>query len=238
MNTRRYVPPGFTGILLVGALIFGLIALTHTFGQTKDTLMAKPRQTTDWKLEGLINTPLRGQTMSGKPEVMNSPYGKAVHFNGQDDAVFLDENPLEDLSQFTIEVVIHPDLKGEFEQRFLHMGEVNSDRVLLELRLTEDNQWYLDAYIKSGESFQTLIDKNLVHPAGAWYHVAFVVDNGRTATYVNGKHELDGKITLSSFKAGKTSIGVRLNQKSWFKGAIYEVRITPKCLTPSEFIKP
>lgn len=43
---------------------------------------------------------------------------------------------------------------------------------------------------------------------------------------------------FSPFKAGKTSIGVRMNRKSWFKGALYEVRITPKCLAPTEFITP
>jgi hypothetical protein len=238
MNARRCVLPGFTGTLIAGALFLGSIDSTQTFGQTKDTLMARQHGTTEWKMRELISVPLNGQTMSGNPEDVDCPYGKAVQFNGSSDGVFLGENPLEDLSQFTVELLIHPDPNGEFEQRFLHMGEVNGDRVLLELRLTKENQWYLDAYIKTGGSFQTLIDSTLVHSAGAWYQVAFVVDNGKTATYVNGKHELDGKIDFSPFKSGRTSIGVRQNKKSWFKGAIYEIRITPKCLIPSEFITP
>lgn len=238
MNTRRYAPGGFIGTLIAGALFIGFINSTQTLAQTKDTLMARQHQIVEWEVGGLNNSPINGKTISGKPETVNCPYGKAVQFDGLGDGIFLDENPLENLSQFTIEVVIHPDPKGEFEQRFLHMGEVNGDRVLLELRLTKDNQWFLDAYIKAGGAFQALIDSSLVHPAGAWYQVAFVVDNGKTATYVNGKHELDGKIIFSPFKSGKTSIGVRLNRKSWFKGAIYKVRITPRCLAPSEFITP
>jgi hypothetical protein len=238
MNDRRYVLPAFTRTLIAGALLIGLLYSTNAFAQSKDTLMARPHHTTNWKLERLINTPLQGQTLSGKPELVSAPHGKAVQFNGRDDAVFLDENPLKDLPQFTIEIAIRPDPKGEFEQRYLHIGEVNSDRVLLELRLTKDSQWYLDAYMKSGESFLTMVDTNLVHPAGEWFRIAFVVDNGTMATYVNGKHELDGKIVFSPFKGGQTSIGVRLNKKSWFKGAIDVVRITPKCLTPPEFITP
>jgi hypothetical protein len=237
MNTQRYIPRGFMGTLLVGAIFLGLLESPRTIAQTKDTRMTR-QQTIEWKVEHLLTTPLNGRTISGKPETVICPHGKAVQFNGSEDGIFLDENPLEGLSQFTIEVVLHPDPKGMFEQRFLHMGDSSADRVLLELRLREDDQWYLDAFIKSGESSETLIDKSLVHPAGAWYGIAFVVDNGKTATYVNGKHELDGKITFSPFKTGKTSIGVRLNKKSWFKGSIYFVRITPRCLTPSEFITP
>jgi len=46
------------------------------------------------------------------------------------------------------------------------MGEVNGDRMLIELRMTEESQWYLDAFIKSGDSSKALIDKSLLHPAG------------------------------------------------------------------------
>jgi hypothetical protein len=56
-------------------------------------------------------------------------------------------------------------------------------------------------------------------------------------TYVNGEHELSGHVAFSPFDKGTTSIGVRMNKVSWFKGAIYEIRISPKCLLPSEFTK-
>jgi hypothetical protein len=107
----------------------------------------------------------------------------------------------------------------------------------METRVMDDDQWYLDAFIKSGDSSRALIDKNKLHPTGTWYHIAFVVDNGKMDTYVNGEHELSGKVAFSPFKEGKTSIGVRMNKVSWFKGAIYKIRITPKCLIPAEFMK-
>jgi hypothetical protein len=37
-------------------------------------------------------------------------------------------------------------------------------------------------------------------------------------------------------KSGKTSLGVRLNKVHWFKGAIRTVRITPRALSPEEFL--
>ena len=189
----------------------------------------------EWQLSDLNASSVIGLTRSGDPLTIDSPYGKAVQFDGKGGALFLDRNPLVNLSQFTVEVIFRPDPKGQFEQRFLHMGEANGDRMLLEIRMTDDSQWYLDAFIKSGESSKPLIDQTMLHPSGEWCHVALVVDDGKMDTYVAGKHELEGRVAFSPFKSGRTSIGVRMNRVSWFKGAIAKIRITPKCLTPSEF---
>ncbi len=230
-------PARLAKTIFTAVLLLELVNPSQTFGQTMDT-RSPQTQTVDWVLSTLLDTPFDGQSIVGEPHVVPCPYGKAVHFNGSTDGIFLNTNPLIDLRQFTVEAVICPDPKSEFEQRFLHLGEVEADRVLLELRMTENDQWYLDAYIRSDNSFQPLIDKTLLHPAGQWYQVAFVVDGGKTSTYVNGKHELDGQIVLKPFKSGRTSIGVRMNKRSWFKGAIYRIRITPRCLGPADFITP
>ncbi len=229
MQTMR---PLFVNIFVTGTIIVGLLSPTSMLGQIRNP------ETVEWNLADLLTKPHEGQTLAGAPKVIASPRGDAAHFNGSKDAIFIDANPLIGLTQFTIEVVLCPDSGGEFEQRFLHLGEVGGDRVLLELRLIRGSQWYLDAFIRSGRASQTLVDSTLTHPAGSWYRLAFVVDNGKTATYVDGKHELDGKIDFSPFTSGRTSIGVRLNQRSWFKGAISRIRITPRCLTPAEFIAP
>jgi hypothetical protein len=189
----------------------------------------------DLKLGALNASALTADSKSGNPLTIDSPYGKAVQFDGKGDALFLDRSPLLNMRQFTVEVIFRPDPDGLPEQRFLHMGEVNGDRMMLETRLTPDNQWYLDAYIKSGDSSKPLIDKNLLHPTGKWQHIAFVVDDGKMDTYVEGKHELEGRVPFSPFKSGRASIGVRMNKQYWFKGAIARIRITPKPLAPSEF---
>ena len=189
----------------------------------------------EWQLGTLNVSNVVGQSKSGNPSTISSPYGEAVQFDGKGDGLFLDTNPLVNLRQFTVEVVFRPDPKGQPEQRFLQIGEVNGERMMLETRLTEDNQWYLDAYIKSGDSSKALIDKSKLHPTGEWQHVAFVVDNGKMDTFVAGEHELEGRVKFSPFKSGRTSIGVRMNKVYWFKGAIARIRITPKSLTPSEF---
>lgn len=189
----------------------------------------------EWQLGDLNKSIPEGNAKAGNPITIASPHGDAVLFDGKQDGLFLDKNPLVGMRQFTVELMFRPDPKGQTEQRFLQMGEVNGERMMLETRLTSDNQWYLDAYIKSGDSSKALIDKTKLHPAGEWCHVAFVVDNGKMDTYVAGKHELEGMVPFAPFKTGRTSIGVRMNKVYWFKGAIAWIRITPKSLTPTEF---
>ncbi len=72
---------------------------------------------------------------------------------------------------------------------------------------------------------------------GKWYHVALVVDDGKIVNYVNGKVELEGDLDFGPINTGETSIGVRLNRVSWFKGAVYIVLITPRALKPDEFTR-
>lgn len=190
---------------------------------------------TEWRLQQFEVSPPSQLTKTGNPRIVDSPYGKAMEFNGKEDAFFLEINPLLGLNSFSIEAIIRPDADGPKEQRFLHIGEPHGDRMLLETRLTDDGQWCLDSYLQSGRSQKALLDRKLLHPAGKWYHVALVVDNGKMTSYVNGKPELEGEIEFTSIKSGKTSIGVRMNKVSWYKGAIYKILITQSVLKPEEF---
>jgi hypothetical protein len=174
--------------------------------------------------------------VDGKPEVTGCKYGKALSFNGSEDGIFLDSMPLAKLRNFTIEIIFQPQSGGNFEQRYLHFGEVQGNRLLLELRSVKAD-WYLDAYIKSGANQCTLIDPGKLHLSDKWYHIACVLDKNKLTTYINGKKENEGDIDFTPLITGKTSIGVRQNVTSWFKGSIFKVRITGKALTTEEFMK-
>jgi hypothetical protein len=185
-----------------------------------------------------IKTGSAGFSVSGIPKIVSSPYGKSVWFDGIADGYFMDENPLKHLSGFTIEAIFRPDADGPEEQRFLHIGGIDSDRLLLETRLTKENYWYLDTFILCGESKKAVIDPNLQHPAGRWYHVALTLDRtGKMTNFVNGKLELTGEVGYKPINSGALSIGARQNMVSWFNGAIYQFRISPEVLDPKQFIK-
>jgi len=186
-------------------------------------------------LSRIINRSEEGIAITGSPGITDCKYGQALSFNGSSDGIFLDQMPLEGLGQFTIEAIIFPSGGGNFEQRFIHIGEIQGSRVLMEIRTTATD-WYFDAYVKSGDQQITLVKPTLTHPLNQWYHVAFVISNSKQATYINGKKELESQITIVPFRGGKTSIGVRQNKQSWFKGAIYKIKITPKALQPWKFM--
>jgi hypothetical protein len=173
--------------------------------------------------------------VTGNPGITDCKYGKAVVFNGQTDGITLNEMPLAGLDQFTVEVVLRPDTGGNFEQRFVHLGEVQSDRVLLELRAA-DTSWYFDAFIKVGDREKALIDPALLHPLGQWAHLAYIYNKGKLESWVNSSKELESYLDVPPLKGGQTSIGMRQNEVSWFRGAIYKIRFTSKALKPDEFM--
>ncbi len=187
-----------------------------------------------WDLVSLSKNTV-GLELSGSPKVVSSPHGESLSFNGIDDALFLNQMPLKDLETFTVEMIFKPATDGSFEQRVLHMGEVSGDRMLLEIRVL-NGHWYFDGFVKSGENKKALIDEALIHELGVWHHVAFVIDKHRLTTYVNGVKELQEDFEFSPIQTGRTSIGVRLNKRSWFKGDVFKIRITPKVLKSKDFM--
>jgi hypothetical protein len=191
----------------------------------------------EWKFGELFDLKKFDMTVDGYPQIVDSKYGKAIRFNGIDDGIIFHNNPLIGYNQFTIEMIFYPESGGQFEQRFLHCGSVQGDRLLFELRSTENNQWYFDAFLASGELSMPLIDKEKLHPSDEWYHAAFVVDRGKLTSYINGEKELEGEINFDKFNDGATSIGMRQNKISWFKGMIYNLRVTDAVLQPDHFTK-
>lgn len=189
----------------------------------------------EWILAKILNENINVIETNGNPKIVSSPYGDAVYFNGMDDAFFLEDLPVKSLEEFTIEMIFNPSVHGDFEQRVVHMGEVSGDRMLLEIRAVEGH-WYFDGFIASGENKLALIDDKLTHPLGQWYHVAFVVTKDRLTTYVNGKLELTEPFSFKPIEIGKSSVGVRLNKRSWFKGAIYKIKVSPTKLEPDGFM--
>jgi hypothetical protein len=170
--------------------------------------------------------------VTGSPVVIETPMGPAIEFDGKDDALFLETHPLAGFEEFTVEIIFRPDAGGLAEQRFFHMHTNDTNRVIIETRLTGD-QWFFDTFIKSGKPQKTLYSEMFLHPLGKWYHVALTYKDTKMSHYVNGFEELTGNVKFIPVNEGTTSIGCRINQIYWFKGAIHKIRIASKAI-PSE----
>ncbi len=173
----------------------------------------------------------------GSPRVIDTPAGKAIEFDGVDDALVVGIHPLAGAATFTWEAIFRPD-GGESAQRWFHLQETGSDnRMLFEIRVT-DGRWYFDSFVHSGAADKALINRERLHALGAWYHVAAVYDGREFRNYVNGEQEGAAEIHFDPQGPGRSAIGVRMNLVNYFKGAIRLARFTRRGLTPAEFLKP
>jgi hypothetical protein len=157
----------------------------------------------------------------GQPSASSA---EGITFNGKTDALFLATNPIEGLAEFTIEIHFRPDADGPAEQRFFHVEDQDKSRLLFETRTLAGGRWALDTFLYTAKSKRTLLDVSKTHPCGQWTWVALRFANGHMSHAINGELELEGEVAFAPMRAGTTSIGVRQNLVSWFKGSIREIR--------------
>ncbi|MBL8178760.1 MAG: hypothetical protein JNK48_29060 [Bryobacterales bacterium] len=195
-------------------------------------------QSTVWSFDNIGKIGGYKTEVLGAPKVVDTELGKAIWFDGQDDAIYVPKHPLAGAAAFTWEAIFRPD-GGAFEQRWFHLAEQadgvdTGNRMLFEIRVTNGN-WYLDSFAATKTGAKALLNKEHLHPVGSWYHVASVYDGRTFRNYVNGKLEGSGDVAFSPMGDGRSSIGVRINKVNYFRGAVLRARFTKRALRPEEF---
>ncbi len=215
-----------------------LLILAAAFAQSP----AAP-QSTIWHFNRIDSIGGHPTTVLGHPHLVDSPYGKAVEFNGVDDALFVGVHPLAGASTYTWEVVFRPDKDGAPAQRFFHLSQLDpatgkdtDNRMLFEIRIV-NGQWCLDSFAYSNGSQRALLNCDALHPLGQWYRVTAVYDGKMLRNYVGNELQGEGELHLTPQGPGHSSIGTRINKVDYFKGAIFEARMTPRALRPEQFLK-
>jgi hypothetical protein len=160
----------------------------------------------------------------GAPRIAAGEDAPAVYFDGANDGLYVETNPLADSPAFTIEVLFRPDEGGLEAQRFFHLQDTKTWRIMIETRLDGKGGWWLDTFLGANGVSQPLIDPKLVHPTGRWYWVALRFDGKQMTSFVNGVQELEREAGFGPMTEGRLSLGVRQNKVHWFKGGIREVR--------------
>jgi hypothetical protein len=194
-----------------------------------------------WKFDRFEDIGGHPTATEGGPQLIDTPAGRAVLLDGVDDVVFIGNHPLAGATAFTIEAVFRPD-GGAFEQRWLHLaevdpvnGEAQSPRTLFEVRVVED-QWYLDAFTTGPDYNTALVVPEKTFAIGRWYAVQQTFDGKIYRSFVNGIQQAEAELDYKPQGAGRTSIGMRINRVTPFKGAVLEARFTPGALTPKDFM--
>jgi hypothetical protein len=200
-------------------------------------------QTTVWRFDQIESLGGHPVTAFGHARLIESPYGKAVKFNGVEDALFVDVHPLAGASSFTWEVIFRPDRDGAPAQRFFHLQEVDpntgkdtENRMLFEIRIV-DGQWCLDSFATSNGKAKTLLNCQMLHPLGKWFRVTAVYDGKLFSNYVDDELQGSGEVQLAPQGMGRSSVGTRINKAFYFKGAVLMARMTPRALPPEQFLQ-
>ena len=92
-------------------------------------------QSTIWKLDNLNKIGGNKIEILGQPKVIKTNEGGAIEFDGVDDGIFIETNPLTGARAFTIEAFFRPDSDGPAEQRWLHVEDLENveSRAMLKL---------------------------------------------------------------------------------------------------------
>jgi hypothetical protein len=194
-----------------------------------------------WNINSITSIGGNAVSLNGSPVVISDGNTQVVEFDGIDDGMIINTNPIQGANEFTVEVIIKPYTGGNYEQRFLSIRETATEniRLLMEIRV-KNNGWWLDTFLKYNSASLTLLDtanKALKHTINEWTHAALVFKNDTMKAYVNGVEELKGYVDFNAMKEGLTSVGMRYNKASFYKGAIKIIKFTHKALSAKEFIK-
>jgi len=203
-----------------------------------------------WRFDNLKRIGGLSPKVEGSPQLVDSPVGKAVQFNGTDTALFFPGRPLVGAKAFTIEAIFRPE-GGDFQQRWMHIAVTDpatgldanpggtadpNPRFMFEVRVVKD-RWYLDAFVQSKAGSKALAFPEKLHPINQWYAVEQTYDGKTYRSYVNGVLEGEGEVAFTPHGPGHMMVGVRMNHVNYFKGSVALARFTDKALAPSAFLK-
>ena len=179
----------------------------------------------------------------GSPKVVDTALGKAIAFNGVDDALFVNVHPLAGAATWAWEMIFRPDADGKPAQRIFHLQSVDAatgldipnERMLFEIRIV-NGQWCLDSFATAGGQSRTLLNCEKLHPFGQWYRVTAVYDGKMLHNYVGDEMQGEGALSIPAERPGRASVGTRIDLRDYYKGAIYEARFTRRALAPKDFL--
>lgn len=238
-----------------------LAAALLTLAIPSPAVLAHAQRAINWRFDNLTTIGGAQVTTIGTPQLVDTPIGKAIHFEGRlnpnsatnttnpnsgnptGDALFLNTAPLTGFATYTFEVIFRPSSKGAPAQRFFHIQDATSlSRRMFEIRIV-NNQWCLDTVgidIRNApeqHGVTLACDAAHLHPLDRWYVASATYDGHTLRGYVDGELQGEIPITLLPLPPGTTSVGTRIDKRDFFTGDIYSARFTPTVLPPASFLK-
>jgi Concanavalin A-like lectin/glucanases superfamily len=203
-----------------------------------------------WRFDQTASLGTHATRVLGHPQVIDTEIGKAIAFNGVDDALFVGVHPLAGVATWTWEMIFKPDADGKPAQRVFHLQSVDpstgldiaNERMLFEIRIVASTdgqpaQWCLDSFATAGGQSRALLNCEKLHPFGKWYRVTAVYDGKMLHNYVGDELQGEGALVIPAERPGRSSVGTRIDLRDYYKGAMYEARFTRRALDVGDFLK-
>jgi hypothetical protein len=195
-----------------------------------------------WKFDNVDKIGGHSIIVLGQPKVQEQDGIKGLLFDGVKDGVVVSKIPIADAKTFTVEILFYPmeggspaPRSGLVEERFLHIGDKGSPRVMFETRKNGKGQWWLDHFMAApGSGSIVSIDPKLVHPTNQWHWVALRWDGTTMTSYINGVKEMEKAGKFAGLGPGLVSVGVRQTIEYWFKGLVSELRFHSEAIAPEQ----
>ena len=186
----------------------------------------RPAKQVIWRFDNTASVGGHAAKVLGHPQVIDTSMGKAVAFDGVDDALFFDVHPLAGAETWTWEMIFKPDADGRPEQRIFHLQSIDpatgtdvpEERMLFEIRIVK-GEWCLDSFATSGGQRLPLLNCGKRYPFGRWYRVTTVYDGKMLKNYVGDELQGEGEVHLVPQRPGRSSLGVRINLVTITKAA-------------------
>jgi hypothetical protein len=241
------------GRVALGLVLAAVTSISGASAQEKQTI---------WKFDNLESIGGFKTSVEGHPKIVaTADGGKAMEFNGVDDAIWIENHPLAGVTTFTMEAIFRPD-GGDKEQRWFHIASIDpktgqaalpsgtadpNPRFTFELRVSDHDQWFLDAFThgcatvpdtcsaKEGYN-RALMNPKMKYPIGHWYAVAQTYDGKMYRSYVDGVLQMEAPVEFKPQGPGRTAVGTRMNKVNYFRGLVMEARFTPAALPPDKLL--
>ncbi|MDA1234687.1 MAG: DUF1592 domain-containing protein [Acidobacteria bacterium] len=177
-----------------------------------------------------------GVTLEGDTQLVDSPFGKALSLDGEDDSVVVPHQEQMNVGagDFTVSAWIHPTqlrgagivVAGAFDQNAGWRLSTSGGRGGLELATVGPDK-------KTNGSVRS--PRGVIR-ARAWQHVAAVVrrDKGEAKLYVNGYPVAVGEVGAANLDNPVDFHIGRVSYTSFFRGQIDEVRVYKRALEDAE----
>ena len=201
----------------------------------------RPTPSEEWTLDNTGTIGGHTPAVSGAPTVTSTPVGTSLCFNGTDDGLLFSNNPIQAMRQFTIQILIDPQLSAGTKPRLLHIGDPNTpnDRMTIQLWPATGGDWYMVAGF-SWKGTVTNVDTSAVaHPSGQWYWLALTYDGQAARLYVNGVLEAtSANFTYGPMVAASTSVAMRQSNENFLDGCLRSMDFYASALSASQLNRP